>query len=377
MNVSSSFTLSQAGMAKHHIRLKEQGWKSGMVINGIGALLSFLVLAIVATVKFTEGAWVVVLLVPIMVVGLVRLNKAYEAESVELHEDAKAAAEAPTLRNHTVIVLVDNLDAATARAMQYARTLTPDDLRAVHFDLDSWKTGLLVESWSSLGFSRFPLDIIECPDRRMTRAALDLVSQAMDDNDTEVTILIPRREYTKLWHRMLHDRSSNAIAASLANLAHCNVTIVPYHLGSPTAASNSRTALPAAGDDSADTATSSRPVHASQAVTATTITVSLPVDRVKIADVAVRERAMVAGRVRAMRIQPWGGNPSLEVSLADESGSVTVVFFGRRSIGGVTLGSVMTVTGVVGEHRGIRAILNPSYTLLHTPTAPENPGEHH
>ena len=86
-------------------------------------------------------------------------------------------------------------------------------------------------------------------------------------------------------------------------------------------------------DDSADTATSSRPVHASQAVTATTITVSLPVDRVKIADVAVRERAMVAGRVRAMRIQPWGGNPSLEVSLADESGSVTVVFFGRRSIG--------------------------------------------
>ena len=379
IGVFTSFTLSQSGMAKHHIRLKEKGWKSGMVINGIGALLSLLVLAIVATVKFTEGAWVIVLLVPIMVVGLVRLNKAYEAEDVELHEDAKAAAEAPTLRNHTVIVLVDNLDAATARAMQYARTLTPDDLRAVHFDLDSWKTGLLVESWSSLGFSRFPLDIIECPDRRMSRAALDLVAQVIDDNDTEVTILIPRREYTKLWHRMLHDRSSNAIAASLANVAHCNVTIVPYHLGSAAASASTDTRTgpaPTAGARDADTVTPSRPLHASQAMTAT-ITVSLPVDRVKIADVAVRQRATVAGRVRAMRIQPWGGNPSLEVSLSDESGSVTVVFFGRRAIGGVTLGSVMTVTGVVGEHRGMRAILNPGYTLLHTPTAPENPGEHH
>ncbi|MCU1368699.1 MAG: nucleic acid binding OB-fold tRNA/helicase-type [Ilumatobacteraceae bacterium] len=374
IGVFTSFTLSQSGMAKHHIRLKEEGWKSGMVINGIGALLSLLVLAIVATVKFTQGAWVIVLLVPIMVVGLVRLNKAYEAEDVELHEDAKAAAEAPTLRNHTVIVLVDNLDAATARAMQYARTLTPDELRAVHFDLDGWKTGMLVESWGKLGFARFPLDIIECPDRRMNRAAMDLVTDLTGDDDTEVTILIPRREYTKVWHRILHDRSSNAIAASLADIAHCNVTIVPYHLGS--SAVPCPTVEPASTTTTSTETSGTKAIRPSQASTAL-ITVALPVDRVKIADVDIRQRAMVAGRVRAMRIQPWGGNPSLEVSLADETGSLTVVFFGRRAIGGVTLGSVMTITGTVGLHRGIVAILNPSYTLLFTPTAPENPGEHH
>ncbi|MCU1391417.1 MAG: nucleic acid binding OB-fold tRNA/helicase-type [Ilumatobacteraceae bacterium] len=374
IGVFTSFTLSQSGMAKHHIRLKEEGWKSGMVINGIGALLSLLVLAIVATVKFTQGAWVIVLLVPIMVVGLVRLNKAYEAEDVELHEDAKAAAEAPTLRNHTVIVLVDNLDAATARAMQYARTLTPDELRAVHFDLDGWKTGMLVESWGKLGFARFPLDIIECPDRRMNRAAMDLVTDLTGDDDTEVTILIPRREYTKVWHRILHDRSSNAIAASLADIAHCNVTIVPYHLGS--SAVPCPTVEPASTTTMSTETSGTKAIRPSQASTAL-ITVALPVDRVKIADVDIRQRAMVAGRVRAMRIQPWGGNPSLEVSLADETGSLTVVFFGRRAIGGVTLGSVMTITGTVGLHRGIVAILNPSYTLLFTPTAPENPGEHH
>ncbi|MCU1396515.1 MAG: nucleic acid binding OB-fold tRNA/helicase-type [Ilumatobacteraceae bacterium] len=371
IGVFTSFTLSQSGMAKHHIRLKEEGWKSGMVINGIGAILSLLVLAIVATVKFTQGAWVIVLLVPIMVIGLVRLNKAYEAEDVELHEDAKAAAEAPTLRNHTVIVLVDNLDAATARAMQYARTLSGDDLRAVHFDIDSWKTGMLVESWSTLGFSRFPLDIVECPDRRITRSAVELVSHLTVENDTELTILVPRREYTKLWHRVLHDRSSSAIVAALADVPHCNVTIVPYHLGSAAA-----TLAEAATEVAPLEPVGPKALRPSPTKTAP-ITVSLPTDRVKIADVDLRQRAMVAGRVRAMRIQPWGGNPSLEVSLADETGSLTVVFFGRRAVGGVALGSVMTVTGMVGEHRGIVAILNPSYTLLFTPTAPENPGEHH
>ena len=84
IGVFTSFTLSQAGMTKHHIRLKEDGWRVGAWINGIGAVLSFIVLIIVASMKFAEGAWVVMLLVPIMVVGLVRLNKAYEAESVEL-----------------------------------------------------------------------------------------------------------------------------------------------------------------------------------------------------------------------------------------------------------------------------------------------------
>jgi hypothetical protein len=149
---------------------------AGLAINGIGALLSLLVLVIVATVKFREGAWVIILLVPMMVYGLVRLNRAYEAEDGELHEDAQALAEAHTLRTHAVVVLVDNLDAATARAIQYARTLLPDELRAVHFDLDSWKTSELVEAWSDLGFSRFPLDIVECPDRRIPRAAREMAS---------------------------------------------------------------------------------------------------------------------------------------------------------------------------------------------------------
>ena len=372
IGVFTSFTLSQAGMAKHHITKKEPGWRGGLVINAIGALLSFIVLLIVGSVKFTEGAWVILLLVPIMVIGLVRLNKAYEAEEVELREDAKAAAEAPTMRTHSVVVLVDALDAATARAMQYARTLTPDDVRAVHFDLDSWKTGLLVESWRELGLSRFPLEIIECPDRRMPRAALELASELTRNGAVELSVLIPRREYTRVWHRLLHDRSSNAIAATLGDLPHCNVTIVPYHLGRTGAAP-----IIAALTD----ATPAVQHAAKTAVTgpgSTNVTIAnLPVDRTKIIDLEPRRRATVAGRVRAIRVQPWGGNPSLECSLADETGSITVVFFGRREVGGVRLGTVMSVTGVAGEHHGMRAILNPAYTLISTPSTPANPAEHH
>ncbi|MFM2071145.1 MAG: hypothetical protein RLZZ623_1408 [Actinomycetota bacterium] len=370
IGVFTSFTLSQAGMAKHHITHKEQGWKGGLVVNGIGALLSFLVLLIVGSVKFMEGAWVILLLVPIMVVGLVRLNRAYEMEETELLEDAKAAAEAPTLRTHTVVVLVDKLDAATARAMQYARTLTPDDLRAVHFDLDSWKTSMLVESWGKLGFTRFPLDIVECPDRRMPRAALELVSHLTSNHTTEVSILIPRREYTKVWHRLLHDRSSNAIAAALGDVPHVNVTVVPYHLG--------RGASKQADEPVTELdhrASMARPAATGPASTSVVVA-DLPDGRTPISQIVPRHRTTVAGRVRAIRVQPWGGNPALECSLADETGSITVVFFGRREVGGVRLGTIMSVTGIAGEHHGMRAILNPEYRLIHSPPAPTSP-EHH
>ena len=368
IGVFTSFTLSQAGMAKHHIVHKEPQWRSGLVINGIGALLSLLVLAIVATVKFREGAWVVILMVPVMVYGLVRMNRAYEAEDTELHEDAKSLANAPTMRTHSVIVLVDSLDAATARAIQYARTLLPDQLRAVHFDVDPWKTSSLVQAWRDLGFTSFPLEIIECPDRRVPRAALDTVQQILAEGRTELTVLLPRREYTKVWHRLLHDRSASSISAALSDVPHCNVTIVPYHLGG----------------GRSDTETVAEPVKNNGAVVDpstnghvkdSTVVLDLPGERVRIADVPTRRQTSLVGRVRSIRVQPWAGNPALDCTVADESGSVDVIFFGRHEIAGVRLGTILGLEGVVGDHRGKRTMLNPKYTIIATPPAPTSP--HH
>ena len=124
IGVFTSFTLSQAGMAKHHVTHKEPGWRTGLFINGTGAVLSLIVDVIIGITKFMRGAWVVVVLVPIMVAVLVRLNRQYEAEEDELEHDAPRAAEAAPLRRHVVLVFVDRLDVASARAIQYAKSPT-------------------------------------------------------------------------------------------------------------------------------------------------------------------------------------------------------------------------------------------------------------
>ena len=236
IGVFTSFTLSQAGMAKHHITHKEPGWRAGLFINGTGAVLSLVVDVIIGITKFKPagailGAWLVIVLVPIMVAILVRLNRQYEAEAAELEEDARAAAEAPILRRHVVLVLLDRLDRSAARAIQYGRTLTPDELRAVHVADHLEHAEELAEEWRRLGLSRLPLELVDCPDRRVARAVLEVVAEALGTGDTEVTVLVPRVEYKRAWHRLLHDRTSDSIARAIARLPHANVTFVPYHLG--------------------------------------------------------------------------------------------------------------------------------------------------
>jgi amino acid transporter len=360
IGVFTSFTMSQAGMAKHHVTRKEAGWRKGLVINGIGAVLSLIVDIIILSTKFMHGAWVIVLLVPIMVALLMRLNRQYEHEAVELAADAPRAAEAPLLRRHVVLVLVDALDVAAARAIQYARTLAPDELRAVHFDLDPIRTDDLTVLWRDLGFTRLSLDIVECADRRLDRAAAEVVAQELGDLDTEVTVLLPRREYTRLWHRLLHDRTADAISKALSTLPHCNVTIVPYHLadsrhgGARLVRPSTPTPVPHGNG------TSPGVVDGSVAISTATH----------------RQRVTVTGRVKSLRVQPRAGVATLECTVVDASGPMTVVFLGRRDYPGLHTGGRVTVEGVVGEHHGRLAMLNPRMELLADPNVEKPPTSH-
>src|SRR5581483_10220828 len=353
IGVFTSFTLSQAGMAKHHVTHKEPGWRTGLFINGTGAVLSLLVDLVIGVTKFTRGAWVVVVLVPVMVALLVRLNRQYEAEAEELEHDAPRAAEASPLRRHAVLVFIGNLDVSAARAIQYARTLMPDELRAVHFDLDPVRTEDLAVAWRRLGLSRLPLDLLECPDRRLARSALDVVAEVVADGETEATVLLPRREYNRFWHRWLHDRSADTMAAVISELPHANVTIVPFHLGQnltrqakhiPTRAPRKR---------------------ARQHAEPTSVTPEVSVEgAVPIGSVVERQRVRIAGRVHALRVQPWSGQPTLECTITDGTGRITVVFLGRRRIAGIEPGARLVVEGMVGTRAGQLVILNPDYRLL-------------
>ncbi|MBI2706356.1 MAG: amino acid permease [Actinobacteria bacterium] len=364
IGVFLSFTLSQAGMAKHHIKKKESGWRRGLLINGIGAFLSGVVLIIFATTKFTSGAWVIIVLIPILVFPLFRLNKAYQSEREELVEDAHGAAEAPILDRHVVFVLIDELDMASARAIQYARALVPDELIAVHFDLDPLRTRELTSAWGKLGFARLSLDVVECPDRRIERAAADVVARQLARGDTEVSVLLPRREYSRFWHRFLHDRTADSIAKVLDDLPHCNVTIVPYHLGAKGVQPRLVTPAGVPADGNGKGRRSSKARAKAKDVPHIEIgDMEMPADRVPVASVQHRQRVRIAGKVYSVRVQPWSGVAVLELTLIDDTGAMQVVFFGRRELAGVTTGTRLVIEGVVGEHRGKMASLNPKYEI--------------
>jgi hypothetical protein len=115
--------------------------------------------------------------------------------------------------------------------VQYARTMGPDEVRAVHFVLEEQHAEALAESWDRL-VEDLPLELVECPDRRLTNCALVLVTHALADGETEVTVLVPDRIYGGAWGRFLHDQTGPHLAKEITRLPHANVTTVPFHVGS-------------------------------------------------------------------------------------------------------------------------------------------------
>lgn len=357
IGVFTGFTLSQAGMTKHHLRRREAGWRKGLAVNGVGAFLSAVVALIIAVTKFADGAWVILVLLPLLVVMLLRLNGQYRREAMELEHDVPAAMVTPVLRRHVVLVFIDRIDMAAARAVQYGRTHHTAELRAVHVAVDEQVAEDLASEWQRLGLTRVPLEIVECPDRRLTKAAVTAVARELVDGETEVTVLLPERKYRGPWHRILHDRTANAIEEQVSRLPHANVTTVPFHLTSgsqsPTPATERAISQmihptsPAAPGSDGDNG--QRPAADG---------------RIAIASAQWRDRVIVQGRVRALRVAPQHDSPILELVLEDESASISAVFLGRRALAGVGIGTQLEVRGTVGLHKARLAILNPQYRIV-------------
>jgi hypothetical protein len=365
IGVFVGFTLSQAGMTRHHLTHREPGWRKSLIVNGVGAVISATVVAIVMISRFAD-AWVMLLVMPAFVVALLRVNREYGQEAHLLEHDVPAAATAPILRRHVVLVFVDRLDMAAARAVQYARTLTPDELRVVHFAIDEAKAAGLRAEWMTTGLQRIPLEVVDCPDRRLTRAAVECVARELADGETEVSVLLPDRKYRGLWHRVLHDRTADAILEEVSRLAHANVTTVPFHLDRATEPKVALEAIVAARGTGRSGATA--------ATTGLDVTPGPSPERdhavgvrpgcTPIGEVEWRSTVRVAGRVRSLRVVPQHETPTLELVLVDATGGLSVVFLGRRAIAGVDVGAQLLVEGTVGVHHTRLALLNPTYRLL-------------
>jgi amino acid transporter len=358
IGVFTGFTMAGAGMVTHHWRHRDQHWRKGVGVNAVAALVCAVVVVVFAVAEFTQGAWVVVVVMPLIVFALVRTNREYREEDAVLEEGAAVAAcEAKVLRRHVVVILVDKIDLATARAIQYARTLTPDDLHAVHFNIDQKRADLLMSRWQQLGLARLPLDVIDCPDRRLGRAALELAAE-LTDGETEVSMLLPRRSYGKAWRRVLHDQTADRIVDIVSQLPHVNATIIPFHVapGLKEGQLTMDTVLEAI-------APTSEP--AVQALAEPVPDGRIPPGSQPISALQWRTRARVTGRVKTVRVVPHSDVASLECVLVDGSGeAITLVFLGRRSIGGLRSGSTLTAEGMVGKHRSRLALINPAFELL-------------
>ncbi len=359
IGVFTGFTMAGAGMVKHHRTLREPGWRIRLVINGSAAVLSAVVVLIFAIFKFVEGAWLVVVAGPVLFLLLLRLNRQYAKESTELEVEAAQACEVPVLRRHVVIVLVDRLDLATARALQYARTLTPDELRAVHFAVDPRESEKLESEWSRLGLSALPLEIVDCPDRRLARAALELAAEILAQGDTELSILLPRRGFATGWRRVLHDKTADRIAAAVSQLPHANATIVPFQLSGGGSRLRPRAIERVAPRRP-------RSDHRNEADLTPQVAGTTP-----IAEVKWRDRVRVAGRVRSIRVPTGAATANLECTLIDSTGAILLVFQGRRRIPGVQQGVKLVAQGTVGAWQGSLAILNPEYELIAGPETAE------
>lgn len=232
MGVFSAFAMAGYGMAKHHLAHRGPGWRYKLVINLSAGILSTLVVGIFAVAKFFEGAWLIVVVFPILVFTLIRLNRQYRAEAAVLEMARTAATELERRPRHRVFLLVNSVDLAEIEALRYGNSLHAGDMTAVHFVLDPVWAATLREHWARFKHA-VPLQMLECPDRDLSRAALGLVGQAVHDHPgTKVTVLLPRRAYSPFVGRFLHDRSADKIARVVSRIPGASAQIVAFDVDS-------------------------------------------------------------------------------------------------------------------------------------------------
>jgi amino acid transporter len=365
IGVFTGFTLAGFGMAKHFRTFRGPRWKSKVALNNVSGAVSGLVVLIFAVTKFTEGAWLVVLIFPVMVIVLLRLHRAYDREAALL--EAVPSAQ-PVLRaaRSCVVVLVDSVDLAVIRAIRYANTLRPSELHVVHFVIDSSHATDLRSAWDAQPGLDLSLELVDCPDRRLPRAALELTERLISDGvSTQVTMLLPRRSYGAFLGRMLHDRTADDIAAAVSTVPGAVATIVPYDATKPTTLLRRKASGHGPGAGSGvDHPVLVQGEEGSDTTVLSAAEILDRGDRVAIQNATHRQTAVVQGRIRSVEVSPISGSPALRCELVDDTGGVTLLFYGRRSIAGIEPGVQLRAEGRIGTYKGHLAIANPLYSLL-------------
>lgn len=364
IGVFTGFTMAGFGMAKRNWTKRQTGWRIRFFINFLSGSVSFAVVIIFAVVKFSEGAWLIVVIFPVATIALIRLNRQYrkEQQALKINQDTSRAT---NISRHDVTVLVDAVDIATVGAVRYARSLNPHELAAVHFVIDDQRAELIKEAWrSNRALADVSIEFIDCADRRLANAAVDYAIRMTQAMDVELTLLLPRRAYSGLLGRILHDRTAEAIAAPISQLPRVVATIVPFDVekiisGRPVFAHEEHST-----DLVEEEQNHPQPRRLEDDPITNEVTSHYAADIQPIAAAIWRHRAHVKGSVTNIRNAPSNSFPHVDIEIWDETGGITLQFIGRREITGVEVGSTICAEGMVGETDGNLVILNPSYEII-------------
>ena len=226
IGVFLSFTLSQAGMVIHWKKLRGPGWKTSAAISGLGALVTGVVLLVVAMTKAHEGAWIIMLLIPMLVVCFRVTRSHYNAVAAQL----SLKAWQPEERHHNAVVVpVSGVQRAVVRALDYAKTLS-DDVRAVYIDVDPAVTEQIRRDWETWGRG-VPLMVLNSPYRSLMEPLLEYLEQLDAERPHDyVTVVLPEFVPARWWHHVFHNQRALLIKGALLFKPNTVVTSVPFHL---------------------------------------------------------------------------------------------------------------------------------------------------
>jgi amino acid transporter len=226
LGVFVSFTLSQTGMVLKWRRERTPGWRLGAIVNGLGATLTLIVLFVVAITKFREGAWIIIVLIPILVAHFLAIHRHYEKVAKQLSLKGLAVSDK---KHNTVIVPIGGVHRAVVQALEYARTLS-DDVRAVYVDVDPHATQEIREDWSEWG-KGVRLEILASPFRSVMEPLLEYIQLTDEERpDDFITVLLPEFVPARWWHHLLHNQRALLIKGALLFRRNIVVISVPYHL---------------------------------------------------------------------------------------------------------------------------------------------------
>jgi len=234
IGVFTSFTLSQAGMVVHWTRNREPGWHWSMTVNGLGAVTTLVVLLVITTAKFAAGAWIVLVLVPILVAYFEWVKHQYKLAAARValpksEETEFSYRSSPPMHNH-VVLLFSAIDRRLIRGVQYARAIKADVVEGLFVDVTGDKADEIRAEWDRLELG-IKLTVLESPYREVIEPIRDYIcSIPRPTHDHVVTVILPEYVPETPPEYMLHDQTSFWIKQTLFQLPGVILADVPYHI---------------------------------------------------------------------------------------------------------------------------------------------------